>query len=229
MKKSDFLFILGFLALFAPFFVSETAFNFYETFNKQHGLLMSFIKFFVLATLGEVIALRIKTGSYHKKGFGLFQRAVVWGIIGLTVKTMFVIYVSGVPTFLEYLGLKNASEIIKSSFSYPKILVAFSISFVMNVTYAPVMMLAHKISDMHIDAHNGKIISLIKPIKISTHLKNINWDVQWGFVFRKTIPLFWIPAHTITFLLPETFQVLFAALLGIALGIILSFAALKSK
>ena len=60
-------------------------------------------------------------------------------------------------------------------------------------------------------------------------LGRINWNVQWNFVFKKTIPFFWIPAHTITFLLPEDYQVAFAALLGIALGVILSFAAIKGK
>ena len=58
-------------------------------------------------------------------------------------------------------------------------------------------------------------------------ISELNWNVQWNFVFKKTIPFFWIPAHTITFILPGEFQVLFAALLGIALGLILSIAALK--
>jgi hypothetical protein len=53
--------------------------------------------------------------------------------------------------------------------------------------------------------------------------------VQWGFVFKKTIPLFWFPAHTITFLLPAHLQVLFAAVLSIFLGIILSVAAVLNK
>ena len=55
----------------------------------------------------------------------------------------------------------------------------------------------------------------------------VNWDVQWNVVFKKTIPLFWFPAHTITFILPSTFQVLFAALLGVALGLILALASNK--
>jgi hypothetical protein len=49
----------------------------------------------------------------------------------------------------------------------------------------------------------------------------------WGFVFKKTIPFFWIPAHTITFLLPPELRVLFAAALGIVLGVILALASLK--
>ena len=56
-----------------------------------------------------------------------------------------------------------------------------------------------------------------------------NWSVQWNFVFKKTIPFFWIPAHTITFLLPVQYQVLFAAILGIVLGVLLAIASLKSE
>ena len=51
--------------------------------------------------------------------------------------------------------------------------------------------------------------------------------MQWNFVFKKTIPFFWIPAHTLTFCLPADLQVLFAAICGVALGLILSIAAMK--
>jgi hypothetical protein len=56
---------------------------------------------------------------------------------------------------------------------------------------------------------------------------NINWNAQWGFVFKKTIPFFWYPAHTITFMLPSDQRVLFAAVLGIVLGVLLAVAASK--
>jgi hypothetical protein len=55
----------------------------------------------------------------------------------------------------------------------------------------------------------------------------LNWDRQWSFIFKKTIPLFWYPAHTITFMLPGEYRVLFAALLGVALGVILAIGARK--
>lgn len=48
-----------------------------------------------------------------------------------------------------------------------------------------------------------------------------------GLCFKKTIPFFWFPAHTITFLLPGDARVLFAALLGVVLGIFLAIAARK--
>ena len=65
------------------------------------------------------------------------------------------------------------------------------------------------------------------PIPMGQILQNLNWKVQWGFVFKKTIPFFWFPAHTITFLLPGDARVLFAALLGVVLGIFLAIAARK--
>ena len=43
-----------------------------------------------------------------------------------------------------------------------------------------------------------------------------------SFTLLKTIPLFWIPAHTVTFMLPAEYQVIMAAALSIALGIMLS-------
>jgi hypothetical protein len=57
----------------------------------------------------------------------------------------------------------------------------------------------------------------------------IDWNGFVSFVVVKTIPFFWIPAHTITFLLPPEFRIIAAAFLSIALGIILSFAKKKSK
>ena len=93
----------------------------------------------------------------------------------------------------------------------------------------PVFMTLHKITDTQILQYEGKLTALIRPLPMGKILSSLNWNVQWGFVFKKTIPFFWIPAHTITFLLPGQYQVLFAALLGVALGIILSIAAVMSR
>ena len=38
----------------------------------------------------------------------------------------------------------------------------------------------------------------------------------------KTIVVFWIPAHTITFCLPAQYQILMSAFLSLALGFILT-------
>jgi hypothetical protein len=229
MKKSDIVLLIFILLIFMPFILSPAAYRWYNDFNRDHGMIMSFVKFAILATMGEMIALRVRKGVYNEKGFGIIPRALVWGFLGLTIKAAFAVFSSGTPAFLEYLGMSNAGQIIKGGFTTEKLLVAFCISTAMNLVYAPIMMTIHKITDIHIVNRGGTIAGLFTPIDFAGIFKSINWDIQWHFVFKKTIPFFWIPAHTITFLLPPDFQVLFAALLGIALGLILAFASLRAK
>ena len=57
MKKSDILFFLFVIALFLPFFISDTIYEWYKSFNAIHGIVMSFVKFAILATLGDKIHL----------------------------------------------------------------------------------------------------------------------------------------------------------------------------
>jgi hypothetical protein len=230
MQKKDLIFALVCLLFFLPFFIYSPLLEYYKSVNQQHGMIMSFIKFAVLATLGEVIGVRIKTGFYSKPGFGIMPRAIVWGFLGLTIQMAFIIFANGAPAFLEYLGVEGASSLlVQKKITMGKILVAFTISTTMNLIYAPVMMTLHKITDTHIEINGGTISGLFKPIKMGEIMAGINWKVQWDFVFRKTIPLFWIPAHTITFLLPEDYRVLFAAFLGIILGVLLAIAAASGK
>ena len=224
MKKSDAFVLLAIVLLILPFALSDNLLGSYKAFNHEHGIVTSFIKFALLATFGELSGLRIKTGKYYEKGFGILPRAVVWGFIGVTIKMAFVIFASGTPVLLEYLGIDGATRALQGPMTFEKVEVAFFTSVAMNVVYAPVMMTFHKISDIHILANGGRLAALVSPVRVREIFLSLNWDVQWGFVFKKTIPFFWIPAHTVTFLLPPDYQVLFAALLGIALGSILAFA-----
>ena len=57
MKKSDILFFFFIIALFLPFFISDTIYEWYKSFNAIHGMVMSFVKFAILATLGDKIHL----------------------------------------------------------------------------------------------------------------------------------------------------------------------------
>ncbi|MBK3517002.1 hypothetical protein [Carboxylicivirga marina] len=223
----DIIFAAMVVVFFLPFFLSDYVYNWYASFNLEHPMVMSFLKFAILATLGEVIGLRIRTGKFIAAGFGVIPRAVIWGLLGLTIKMAFVVFASGVPVFLQKMGLENALEVMAQPFSASKLLVAFSISAAMNLVYAPVMMTLHRITDTHIVANEGKLACLLKPIAFGKIMKELDWGMQWNFVFKKTIPFFWIPAHTITFLMPAEYRVLFAALLGIILGILLAIAANK--
>ena len=150
ITRKDLYFLLGLACFFLPFFIFNELFQAYYQFNLEHGLLMSFIKFAILATLGEVIGLRIKTGSYHQKGFGLIPRAIVWGFLGMTIYMAFAIFSSGTPVLLERIGFRDAGTLLQSELSWKKVFVSFSISTALNLFYAPVMMTFHKITDIHI-------------------------------------------------------------------------------
>lgn len=227
MKRNDVLLLIFILLFVSTFIVFPPVLDYYNDLNHQHGMWMSFLKFALLATFGESLALRIKTGSYNRPGFGLLPKAFVWGLLGLTIKMAFVVFANGTPAFLFYLGVEDAQLVMKSGLSAAKVFVALCISTAMNLIYAPVMMTLHRITDMHIAMWEGKLVSIVRPMKVRMIFNKIDWDSLWNFVFKKTIPLFWIPAHTITFLLPENFQVLFAAILSVVLGVILSLAIKK--
>ena len=111
MKKGDLLFLCVTLVLFVPFFVSDERYGAYREFNSSHGMLASFFKFAVLSTLGELLGLRISSGSYYRKGFGVMPRAFVWGIFGMAINMAFVIFSTGIPAFAGYLGVENPAGI----------------------------------------------------------------------------------------------------------------------
>lgn len=234
MKRKDIIFIVACVIFFCPFFISKDLYEAYKSFNQMHFMIMSFIKFAILATLGEVIGLRIRTGNYNESNFGIIPRAIVWGLLGLTIKMAFTIFGTGTLAFIKSLGFEhfkaaNLPEILKGSMCVTKIGLALCISLALNLIYAPILMTLHKITDTHIMDNGGSIASLVRPIKFGEIFVKINWNVMWNFVYKKTIPLFWIPAHTITFLLPVEWQVLYAAVLGIFLGVFLSIASVMSR
>lgn len=233
MKKVDWIVILIVVLVLAPFFISETGFyaKFLEL-TSNHGYIMAFFKFAILAVFGEMLALRIRKGVWYEKGFGVLPRMIVWGILGMGIAMAMVIFKTGVPAFLASVcGDASLIDAFKAAeFSWAKLGVAFAVSVIMNTIFAPVMMTLHKCTDIHIASHGGRMSCFLHPMKMREIFSSkINWDVQWNLVFKKTIPLFWFPAHTITFILPGTFQVLFAAMLGIALGLILALAGGSKK
>ncbi|RZT41051.1 hypothetical protein [Cupriavidus agavae] len=227
MKKQDLALLALLCLIVVPFFVSADVLDAYKRFNGQHGMVMAFVKFGILATLGEVIGLRIRTGSYLKKGFGILPKIVVWGVLGLFISMAFKVFAVGSPHFAEYLGIDGVVAAMDGEFTMLKLVGALIISSLLNLIFSPVMMTAHKITDMHIARYQGSLRALVRPIAVGEHLKTLDWQTQWGFVFKKTIPLFWVPAHGLTFLLPPDSQILFAAVLGVALGIVLAIAGPK--
>ena len=230
MKKQDWIVILCIVVILTPFFIPATGFfDWFTASTAAHPYIMAFFKFAILATFGEMLALRIRKGVYNEPGFGVVPRMIVWGFLGMGIAMAMMIFKSGVPTFLESVGGCErgtlAAIFASPQLTWGKVGIAFAVSVLMNSIFAPVMMTFHKCTDIHILDNGGTIRGFLRPIKMGEILsQKVNWDVQWNLVIKKTIPLFWFPMHTITFILPPTFQVLFAALLGVALGLILALA-----
>ncbi len=230
MKRSD-LYLLGCLILAAlPFYLCSVPAEIYNQLNATHPYCLAFLKFAVLSTLGEMIGLRIKSGKYTYPAFGMLPRAIIWGVYGVWIAIAMKTFANGAPVMVEALGVAGVRDaMMVSGFSWLKLLGAFSISMMMNSLFAPVFMTLHKITDAHIVENGGSISCLWRPIAMEEKIATLDWRTQWSFVIKKTIPLFWVPAHTITFMLPTSSQVLFAALLSIALGVILSIGVVLSK
>ncbi|MRR06969.1 MAG: hypothetical protein EG828_08485 [Deltaproteobacteria bacterium] len=224
MKKNDVIFICCLAAAIAPFLLIDSVMPLYVEALHSHKIAMSFLQFALLATLGESIALRITQGVYNRPGFGLLPRALVWGCLGVVIKMAFTIFAVGTPEFVGHYVYALPENVMAGPFSASKLIAAFSISVTMNLLFAPVFMTFHKITDIHILKTGGTLKGLFQPIDFARILKELDWSVMWGFVFKKTLPLFWIPAHTITFLLQPSYQILFAAMLGIVLGVLLGVA-----
>lgn len=228
MKRQDLYFAIVMLAIFLPFFLSADLYDWYKQFNADHAMVMAFLKFGILATLGEMLGCRISTGNYTTPTFGVVPRMVVWGLLGVVISMAMIVFSAGIPVFIDKMGGASlVAEFAADGVTWGKFAVALSISVMMNTFFAPVFMTFHKITDTHIAECGGSIKALVKPIPMRRLIATLNWDRQWSFIFKKTIPLFWYPAHTITFMLPSDMRVLFAALLGVALGVILAIGARK--
>ncbi|BEP30050.1 hypothetical protein [Helicovermis profundi] len=210
MKKGDFIWVGSLIAIILLLVVPSTHKVFISA-TASHPYFVGFLKFAILATMGELLAGRIVGGNY-KKHNGLIAKACVWGFLGIVITLIFNIYAAGV------IAAQGKGLLLSGA----PILFAFFTSAIMNLSFAPTMMAFHRFTDTFIDMkYEGK-----NP-NISSVAKTIDWDSFVSFVIVKTIPLFWIPAHTITFLLPAEYRVLAAAFLSIALGAILAFAKRK--
>lgn len=209
MKKGDFIWA-GVLAAVVAFLLTPATHEIFIKFTGTHPFISGFIKFFILATMGELLAIRIATGDWSIP-HGILPRAAIWGFLGMAIVLVFDVFATGVKGALEK-GLLPGGD--------SKFLFAFFVSSLMNLTFAPTMMAFHRVTDTYIDLKHEKGGA----VSLGDVVKKIDWNGFISFVLVKTVPLFWIPAHTITFMLPPEYRVLMAAMLSIALGGILAFA-----
>lgn len=190
----------------------------FKSLSASHPFIMGFIKFSLLATAGEFLAIRLAKGafSFPKK---TVARLVIWGLIGVWITFMMKAFGFAAADFMQNGILPKANGEFLN-----RLLKAFYTSVLMNTTFGPTFMALHKCSDQWLELKADG-----KPHRVTDVVSAVNWSGFATFTLGKTVPLFWIPAHTVTFLLPAEYQVIMAAALSVALGIILNLGGAKNS
>ncbi len=207
-------FIIAVFALFAAVLAIPASRNEFEILSKEHPFIMGFVKFALLATAGEIIAVRMSTGKWQKPVY-LIARIVIWGLIGIWITYMMKILFLGAGAIIAS-GIIPGKD-LKDEF-WRTLILAFTTSATMNLTFGPTFMAVHKCSDTYLALR----ASGDKKVTLASVIDTVDWKRFVSFTLFKTVPIFWIPAHTLTFMLPQEYQVMLAALLSVALGIILN-------
>jgi len=210
MRKGDkvaivYLLALGLLlVIFFDQFVAVT---------KAQPLIMGFLKFAYLATFGSLLKVRISTGKWTFDLGHVSVQFLVWGVIGVWITAAF----PGTNGAVKEL---NAEHMLPtSSGSFGVFWAAFSRSFCINLGsgFAFWMMLIHEYLERF-------CIRLLEQHRLLSFVQfGRELDIKtWFQIIPLTITFFWLPAHTLTFLLPSEFRIIFAAVLSVVLGFFLT-------
>lgn len=207
-KKGDFLWGFALLIWILILVIPSTRALFIKI-TDTNPYLGGFVKFSILATMGDLLGVRILKGQWIiPKGF--IFKAIVWGVLGMMITLVFTVFTSGVAV---------AQTSGKLPFVGSKLAQAFFGSLIMNLTFGPMLYIYHKFADLYIDVkyeENGSKITVRKLVD------RVDWYTTVSFSWIKTCTFIWIPCHTIVFLLPAEYRVLASAFLSILLGIIVA-------
>ncbi|MGE5707907.1 MAG: hypothetical protein ACM3YO_06215 [Bacteroidota bacterium] len=177
---------------------------------KAHPLGMAALQFMLLGTLGDWLAAKLRGGRMG--GMEGLCKLPTWAILGITVKYAFLGGTGATGSLLEHGFLPGLG-----AFGF-----AFYKSLIVNTFYGPFMMIGHRLSDDYLARQGfrpGPILRDLPKARLWPGLASIHWDSMRRSL--SMIPIFWVPAHTLTFLLPEYLQVTMAAVWAIALGVML--------
>ncbi len=168
--------------------------NWYIELVKAFPITTAMAQFAVLGTLGEMISKWLAVRCFFLP-FGV--RGALLRMLGWAFLAICIKYAfTGFVAFVD--GL-IAHGLLPEMGAAGK---AFAVSLSMNLQFGPFLVIAHRLMDNAIDG---------KP----------NWaNLDKGLL---SLLWFWVPAHTVTFLLPLHFRIGLAAVWSLALGLILGF------
>ncbi len=153
------------------------------------------VQFAALGTLGEAAAvcLRARRFFFPFTARAVLLKALGWSALAVCTKYAF----AGFTAFVAGLSAKGLLPGEPGPFAF-----AFSVSLSMNLQFGPFLVIVHRLIDNAIDGRRN-----------------------WAAIDKALLSLlwFWVPAHTVTFMLPEDFRIGLAAVWSLALGIILGF------
>ncbi len=164
----------------------------------QNGpLLSAAIQFAILGTAGEILAssLRSRRPALPCSAAQIAAKVIGWAVLGVVIKYGFAGMRGFTQALLDHHLLPDA---FREGIGW-----AFAVSTFTNVLFGPQMMAFHRLEDNLILGRRG--------------FDGIGR--AWT-----TLIWFWIPAHTVTFMLPVDYQVGLAALWSVVLGVVLGLA-----
>lgn len=182
-------------------------------FTGSHPYMGGFIKFAILATMGDLLGGRILNGEWRiPQGFA--WKAAVWGVMGMMITLIFTVFMAGTA------GAQTAGKLPLAGIGWAQALFA---SVLMNMTFGPMLYIYHKFGDLIVDLMYERADGRWTGTSAVKELTGrIDWQTMVGFSWLKTCTLVWMPCHTIVFLLPEQYRVLASAFLSILLGILVA-------
>lgn len=194
------LYVVLSIVAFAVILIIPQTREVFKRLSTDYAYPMGFVKFALLATAGELLAARMANKAWVCPPY-LIARFVIWGVIGMWITFMMNVYSNAITILLP-----NAPAFVR----------ALCISTTMNTTFGPTFMAVHKCSDTYLALRAQKA-----PRALGDVIEAVDWKRFVSFTLLKTVPIFWIPAHTVTFLLPSEYRVIMAAALSVALGVLL--------
>lgn len=168
--------------------------NSYVELVKEYPIYSAMVQFAILGTLGDIFSKWVQQGKVHKP--------YKVSIILLKMLEWAIIAITIKYAFTGFQGFIDslvAHHLLPELSNFAR---AFTVSVTMNLQYGLFLVIFHRFLDNVIaKKHNWK--------NIDKGMFSLIW--------------FWIPAHTITFMLEKPFQIGLAALWSVVLGFILGY------
>lgn len=212
MKLGDIVWFLLFVVVIG-FIISPWTRSMYESAVAAQPYLVGYAKFFILAPMGELLANRIATKQW-KMTVGILPKAILWGFYGMLITLTFQLFALGAQAVMKNEFLPGGDNAI---------LFAVFASVMMNLFFAPFMMGLHKTTDTWVDLR----VTTKNKVRFQDAVDAVDWRGFVNFTVLKVIPRFWIPAHTVSFLLPPNLRVAMAAVLSVAFGVIVAYTKMR--